>query len=237
MALFALILVLLISAVVVKVGTVALTMTGLDRRKAAFQALSAFSTTGWTTREAELLMSHDQRRRIIMILVVLGHAGFASVIATLMLSLGQRGMLEISAKLVILAAALVTFYLLARWGGFNHRLTAEIERRLRQTTDLRVTSFEEVLLLAEGYGVVEVYVTDQSNIAHKTLGQSQMRNRGMVVMAVDRAGVIIPAPQAETCLRPDDRLICYGKVKAIEGIANEKTAGIIEGSPLMNLQT
>lgn len=44
-----------------------------------------------------------------MILVALGHAGFASVIATLMLWLGQRGILEVSAKLVILAAAVVTF--------------------------------------------------------------------------------------------------------------------------------
>ena len=59
MALFALILIILVSVVVVKIGTVALTMTGLDRRKAAFQALSAFSTTGWTTREAELLIEFE----------------------------------------------------------------------------------------------------------------------------------------------------------------------------------
>jgi hypothetical protein len=227
MALFALILIILVSAVVVKIGTVALTMTGLDRRKAAFQALSAFSTTGWTTREAELLMSHDQRRRIIMILVVLGHAGFASGIATLMLSLGQRDISVVMAKLGILAAAVLLLFLLARWGGLDRQLTREIEKRLRQTTDLRVTSFEEVLLLDEGYGVVEVYVSDDSNIVHKTLGQLQLRTRGMVVMAIDRAGVVIPAPHAETMLSPGDRLICYGKVKTIGGIADEKPADVV----------
>src|SRR2546422_5077290 len=42
------------------------------------------------------------------------------------------------------------------------------------------------------------------------------------VLAIDHAGEIIPAPQADTRLLPGDRLICYGKVKAIEGIADEK---------------
>jgi hypothetical protein len=236
MALFALIIVILISTVMVKVGTVALTMTGLDRRKAAFQALSAFTNTGWTTREAELLMAHDQRRRIIMLLVVLGHAGLASGVATLILSLGERQASDVFAKLAILAAVIFVVYLLAHWRGLDHQLTAQIEKRLRQTTSLRTSSFEEVLLLAEGYGIVEVYITDQSDIANKTIGESRLRNRGMVVLAVDGGGHIIPAPDSETTLLPGHRLICYGKVESITTIADEKTGGIIKDISLANLQ-
>jgi ribosomal protein S6--L-glutamate ligase len=90
---------------------------------------------------------------------------------------------------------------------------------------LRETNFEDVLLLAEGYGVVEVYVREESDIACKTLGESQLRQRGMVVMAIDRVGQIIPAPQSDTTLLVDDRLICYGKVEAIRDIADEKVTG------------
>lgn len=230
MAILALIVIILISAVAVKVGAVALAMTGLDRRKAVFQALSAFTNTGWTTRETELTMAHDQRRRIIMTLMVIGHAGLASGVATLILSLGERGLAEIAGKLAVLTAAMIVLYGLARWRGLNLRLTAEIEKRLRQTTDLRVAGFEEVLLLAEGYGVVEVYVTNDSDIAQKTIGQSRLRTRGMVVLAVDRGGQIIPAPQAETLLLPGDRLICYGKVRSIEGIADEKSGKPVENN-------
>jgi K+/H+ antiporter YhaU regulatory subunit KhtT len=140
------------------------------------------------------------------------------------------------AKLGILAAAVTLLFLLARWGGLDRQFTKQIEKRLRQTTDLRVTSFEEVLLLDEGYGVVEVYVQDDTQIAHKTLGQSQLRTRGMVVMAIDRAGTIMPAPHAETMLLPGDRLICYGKVKTIGGIAVEKNTSLISGKPLVKLQ-
>jgi TrkA family protein len=156
MALVVLITAILISALVVKVGTVALTMTGMDRRK----------------------------------------------------------------------VAILFIYLLARWRGLDRRLTAEIEKRLRQTTNLRVANFEEAPLLTEGYGVVEVYVSEDSEIAHKSIGELRLRARGMAVLAVDRVGQIIPAPDAETMLLPGDRLICYGKVKSIEDIAYEKAPSL-----------
>jgi hypothetical protein len=227
---------MLISSLTVRVGRVALTMTGLDRRKAGFQALSAFTTSGWTTRETELLMSHDKRRRIVMILMVLGHAGLASGIVTLIESLGARGAVEVFAKLAIITAAAIVLYLLARWRGLDRQLTAEIEKRLRQTTDLRVTSFEEVLLLAEGYGILEVYVTDESDIANNTIGKSRLGSLGMAVLAVDHEGQIIPAPDADTVLLPGDRVICYGKVEAMASIANEKTAGKVEDGALARLR-
>jgi hypothetical protein len=122
MALVILITAILISALVVKVGTVALTMTGLDRSKAAFQAKSAFTNTGWTTREAELIMAHDQRRRIVGAMMAPGYAGFASVIATLMTSIGQRGVIEFLRSLAILAVAAPFIYLLARLSLVLHNI-------------------------------------------------------------------------------------------------------------------
>ena len=230
MALFSLIVVTLISTIAVKVGTVALMMTGLERRKASFQALSAFTNAGWTTRETELLMAHDQRRRIITILLVLGHAGLASVVATLISTLGQRGVTNVAIKLAILAGAILVIFLLARWRGLDRRFTAEIKKRLRQTTDLRVTSFEEILHLADGYGVVEVYVSERADIAYKTIGELRLGTRGMAVMAVERNGQIIPAPDSQTELLPGDRLICYGITKSIGGIADELAVKQLESA-------
>ena len=55
-------------------------MTGLDANKAKFQALSAFSGTGFTTKEAETVTNHPDRRKIIAWLMVLGNAGIVTVI-------------------------------------------------------------------------------------------------------------------------------------------------------------
>src|SRR5262245_46491337 len=82
-------------------------------------------------------MAHDQRRCVVGALMLLGYAGFASVIATLIASLGRRGIIGFFRNLAILAVAFLVIYLLARWRGFNRRLTAEIEKRLRQTTKAR----------------------------------------------------------------------------------------------------
>ena len=47
-------------------------MTGMDRKRAVFQALSAFSGTGFTTKEAEFVVNHPVRRRVIIWLMILG---------------------------------------------------------------------------------------------------------------------------------------------------------------------
>ena len=46
-------------------GSVALEATGMERARARFQAMSALTGTGFTTREAENIVGHPRRRLII----------------------------------------------------------------------------------------------------------------------------------------------------------------------------
>ena len=64
-----------LSLLVTHVATVALTLTGLSRQLAQIQARSAFSGVGFTTTEAEQVVNHPVRRRIIMLLMLLGNWG------------------------------------------------------------------------------------------------------------------------------------------------------------------
>ena len=64
---------IVVAMIAVRIGGIALELTGLERRVARFQALSAFTGTGFTTREAEEITSHEQRRRIISILILVGN--------------------------------------------------------------------------------------------------------------------------------------------------------------------
>ena len=75
MAAVSVLVVLLVSLLVARVGTVALTLTGMSREAARFQARSAFFGVGFTTGEAEAVVGHPVRRRIIMWLILLGNAG------------------------------------------------------------------------------------------------------------------------------------------------------------------
>lgn len=70
-----LLIVISLSILLTRIATVALTLTGLSREAARFQARSALTGTGFTTAEAEKAVGHPVRRRIILFLMLLGNAG------------------------------------------------------------------------------------------------------------------------------------------------------------------
>ena len=82
-------------------GSVALEATGMERSRAHFQALSALSGTGFTTRDAETVVSHSSRRWIVTWLMFFGNAGFVTVLTLIIISV-QSNITNISvARLII----------------------------------------------------------------------------------------------------------------------------------------
>ena len=69
-ALISLLIVIVVSIIIVRIGAVALEMTGLSRELATFQAQSAFSGVGFTTSESEHVVSHPVRRKIIRLSLI-----------------------------------------------------------------------------------------------------------------------------------------------------------------------
>ena len=63
--------ILVISFIVVRIGAIAFQLTGLSWDTAKFQALSCFTSTGFTTKEAELITTSRQRRKIASTLIIL----------------------------------------------------------------------------------------------------------------------------------------------------------------------
>lgn len=78
--------VLSVSILITRIATIALTHTGLSRETARFQARSAFTGAGFTTDEAESAVNHPVRRRMLMLLMLLGNAGIVTAISSMMLT-------------------------------------------------------------------------------------------------------------------------------------------------------
>lgn len=74
-----LLIVLTLSILLTRIATVALTHTGLSRESAKFQARSAFTGVGFTTSESEKVVNHPIRRRILLMLMLLGNAGIGFI--------------------------------------------------------------------------------------------------------------------------------------------------------------
>ena len=226
------ILTLVVSFVVVRIGAIAFQLTGLEWSLAKFQALSCFSGTGFTTKEAELITGDKQRRKIASILIVLGNAGLVIMIATLANSLfPQKTILsrlsesflpfDIPSSLVRwvnLAIIVVLVYIVYRvftYEKFVRRLTHFLRKRIIKREMFRKVSFEELLLATGGYGVSRVAVCAGSPVLNKTLLRSGLREHDVAVLAVVRGEQTIPNPPRETKILLNDELICFGKLENI----------------------
>ncbi len=134
-AVVSLIVVVTLGLLVTRIATVALTMTGMSLDHARFQARSAFTGTGFTTSEAEAIVSHPARRRIVMTLMLLSGAGAVSVLSTLILSFAGVGSTSSGLqRAIVIVAALSALLWLARSRLVDRALRRVIERVLSRFT-------------------------------------------------------------------------------------------------------
>ncbi len=214
LAVISLIAVLVISLVIVRVGTVALTLTGLSEDSAKFQALSAFTGTGFTTSESEHVISHPVRRRIIIILIRLGSVGIVSVIVSLMLSFtGIEKQVEGFHRVLYLIVGVVGLWLVARSKWVNSQLTKVIKFFLKRNwRSIEIRDYYDLLHLSEGYGISELTVEEQDWTAGQTLADLGLSSEGFNVLGIRREdGSYIATPRGTTRIMEGDIVLLYGK--------------------------
>ncbi|MDT0278119.1 TrkA C-terminal domain-containing protein [Blastococcus goldschmidtiae] len=220
-AVITLIVVVTLGLLVTRVATVALTMTGMTLQHARFQARSAFTGTGFTTSEAEAVVNHPARRRIVMVLMLVSGAGAVSVIGTLVLSFAgvdsTGGGLQRAAVIVV---ALTGLLWLAKSRVVDRYLRRVIERLLRRFTDLDVRDYAALLHLRGRWRVVQVPVREDDWIAAHPLGQLRLPEEGVTVMGVERDDTWIGAPNEELHLRTGDVVVLYGRQAILDDIAD-----------------
>lgn len=205
--------VVFINVIIRQVAAVALTLTGLDKQTASFQALSALTGTGFTTREAELVISHPVRRRIISLLMIMGNAGLIAVIAGLVSSFLTITSPWAIVRFVVLIVALYFIFKMATHTRLARFLSKKIEENLRERFKFEKITIEKVLDLGEDYGIAEVTLQKGSSCVGQTLASSDLGKKKILVLAIERDGEKILVPRGNHKLRQGDNLICYGNFK------------------------
>jgi ribosomal protein S6--L-glutamate ligase len=67
------------------------------------------------------------------------------------------------------------------------------------------------MTLKSGYGVAEVPVGRESQLAHKLIRDSGLRDQDIVVVSIQRGSISIPNPKGSREILPGDTLLCFGK--------------------------
>ncbi len=229
-----LVMVVVVSMLVTRIATIALTHTGLSRESARFQARSALTGAGFTTNESEKVVNHPVRRRIVMLLMLVGNAGIVTGIGSLMLTFmhqGQQGWWAFSIKVALLAVSLGCLWLLASSAWVDRHLSVLIERGLQRYTRLNVRDYESLMQLAGDYRLVELAISEQDWLAGMRLSEADIRGEGLLVLAVKRAnGEFVGVPHGDTEIGAHDNLVLYGHLDAIKALDKRRRTGFAKQS-------
>jgi hypothetical protein len=194
---------------------------------AKFQALSCFTGTGFTTRESELVTNNPQRRKIASVLIILGHAGFVTLIATFANSM-RTDLATIYkipflhsiipyylvpwVNLGIIIVGVFVIYRAAINSRFAAKLTSILKSHIIKNQIVVPVSFEELVVATGGYGVSRIEVCKDNPVLNRTLREADLPKSDILVLAIERKGEITPNPPADTTVVLGDSLICFGKL-------------------------
>lgn len=208
-------LVIFVSFLVVRAAAIVLMMTGLDPKRARFQALSAFTGTGFTTREAETVINNPRRRRIIMWLMIMGNAGIVTVMVSATSSLVSSKGFQLPITLVLLAAGIVVIYKVATHKGFIRTWEGFVEDKFVKSGASEEEVAEDLLHLVEGYGLVRWIIKDTSSVVGQTLADCQFTQANVLVLGIERGKTWVPVPSANEQIEPGDKVVVYGPLDAL----------------------
>ena len=215
-----------VAFIVVRIGAIAFQITGLPKSVSQFQSLSCFSGTGFTTRESELIVVSRQRRRIAMVLMITGNAGFITLIAAFANSLrvpttpfhipytglAIPGYIFPWFNLVVIIGALALVNKLINHTRPGRALIQYLRSKLLSREIVKPVDFEELLVSTGGYGVMRMDVTKDSPVANTALKDGVLRKMDIILLAIERGGQSMPNPPHTAEILPGDTLICFGSL-------------------------
>ena len=212
-----------VSFLVVRAAAIALMMTGLDKKRAVFQALSAFTGTGFTTREAEKVINHPLRRKIIIWLMILGNAGIVAVIITATSSLIKIRGYGIPLHLIIMFAGIYVIYRIGTSKGFINKWENFIEKKLMKLSHFEEESVEDLLHLLDGYGLVQTLIKRDSPVAGLSLSECTLCREDTLLIGIERNKKWIPIPKEQEKIQEGDKLVLYGNLEKLREIIRNQS--------------
>lgn len=228
MPLLVLLVIVAVALMVVRIGATALMMTGLSRDVAEFQAVSCFFGVGFTTSEAEMIMSHPTRRRIASHLIIGGNIGLTGALSTVIITFVQNepdwidemipfeGSSAFLVKLGLILGGILVVGTIFRLKIVKRVLEWIIELSLKKFQGVHAMDYETVLRSRDGFAVMQVEIEHDHPLVGRTLAGAKLSLEGVLVLGIMRAtGEYLGATHSTTEILADDVLTVYGKEEAI----------------------
>jgi hypothetical protein len=195
-----------------QLATGALIATGVPPEIAAFQARSAFSGAGFTTTEAENVVNHPVRRKIIATTMFVGSLGTPTLVVTVLLGLIAPGPGSTTERTIVTVAGVAGILLLVLNRPIR-RLLVGIGRRytVRHLQPAFGANADEILRLGDDFVIDAVELRHDPQGGPRSLRALRQAFAGCIVLGIRRQDEYLGEPPVDIDLRLGDELIVYGR--------------------------
>ena len=203
----------------VRIGAFALELTGMEPEAARFQALSAFTGTGFTTSEAERVVRNRSRRRIITVLILVGAAGLVTIVGTMAATFVEAtDYAGFFIRLGIIVVAATVFYRLIMASRVGNWIAHWLRKPLLRRVLAIAPPIEEVFQAGKEHGIYLIMIREKSDRAGSSVA-SLAKEGDLQVLAIERGDRFIDRPDAGEIVAPGDRLLVYATGESLKRLS------------------
>ncbi len=214
-----------ITMVFTKLANGALIATGVPPDIAAFQARSAFSGAGFTTTEAENVVNHPTRRKIIAATMFVGNLGTPTLVVTVLAGLAVPGPGSTTERTLVMLAGLIGIVLTLGNRPMQRVLVGVGQRYTRRRLIPALSDqAEELLALGAEFTVAAVRVATDPGDTYRSLRGLEDAIPGARVLGVRRGDGYFGEAPVDLTLRQGDELIVYARRDHLEGLDGSEVA-------------
>ncbi len=195
-----------------QITTGSLIATGLPPDIAAFQARSALSGSGFTTTEAENVVNHPTRRKIISTAMFAGSLGTPTLVVTVLLGLVAPGPGNTTERALVTGAGLLAVVMLVGNRPMK-RLLKRVGQRYAQERLLPALGSQpqELLSLGDEFSVGSIRVTVDPEGAARSLRAIEEVLPWAKVLGVRRGTEFFGETPLDISLQEGDELVVYAR--------------------------
>ena len=209
------VIVAIISMLFTRLATGALIATGMPPEIAAFQARSAFTGTGFTTTEAENVVNHPVRRKVLATTMLVGNLGTPTLVVSVLVGLIGPGPGDTPERLVVGVGSLLALLVVLNLPPVTGALERLGERYARRRLTPAVgEELRELVDVGDGWVVAEVEVTRRPELGPRSLRGLDRALPDLRLLGVRRAdalgGHLLAEPPEDLDLAAGDALVVFG---------------------------
>ncbi len=208
-----------ISMVFGLMATGALIATGLPPDVASFQARSAFTGAGFTTTEAENVVNHPVRRRIVAATMFVGNLGTPTLVVSVLIGLLAPGPGSTTERsLVAISGVMILILLVSNRPAKRAMVRVGQHYPRRRLLPALVVGPDELLTLGQDFSVSAVRVAESPTETYRSLRGLEHAIPGARVLGVRRGAEYFGEPPVDLTLREGDELVVYGRSDRLSGL-------------------